>query len=91
MTMHTDLHNLHFAFAQALGFSVFTDRLLATDLKTESSISNHYEVFLSFLLQSPRDLRTQIKTLLECPLGYPGTSSNPLARTPQKTRVICQT
>jgi hypothetical protein len=32
-------------------FSVFTSRLLATDLNAETSASNHYEVFLLFCLQ----------------------------------------
>jgi hypothetical protein len=41
------LYNLQFAVADALGFSVFTSRLLATDLNTEIITSNHYEVFLS--------------------------------------------
>jgi hypothetical protein len=47
-----DLHTFQFTVAQALGFSVFTSRLLATDLSTETSASNHYEVFLLFRLQS---------------------------------------
>jgi hypothetical protein len=46
-----DLHNLQFTVAHALGFSVSTSRLLATDLNTETSTSNHYEVSLPFLLQ----------------------------------------
>jgi hypothetical protein len=49
----------------ALGFSVFTSRLLATDLNTETSTSNHYEVFLPFLVQSTWNLGTQLKTLLD--------------------------
>jgi hypothetical protein len=44
----TDLHNLLITVAQALGFSVSTSRLLATDLNTESNTSNHYEVFSEF-------------------------------------------
>jgi hypothetical protein len=44
-----DLHNLQFTFAQALGFSVSTIRLLATDLNTQTITSNHYEVCLSSL------------------------------------------
>jgi hypothetical protein len=48
-----DLHNLQFTITHALGFSVFISRLLATDLNTETSTSNHYEVFLPFLVQSP--------------------------------------
>jgi hypothetical protein len=55
-----DLHTFHFTVAHALGFSVSTSRLLATDLKTETSFWNHYEVFLSFLVQSPWNLGTQL-------------------------------
>jgi hypothetical protein len=40
------LHNLEFTVVHALGFSVSTSRLLATDLNTETVTSNHYEVFL---------------------------------------------
>jgi hypothetical protein len=57
-----DLHTFQFTVAHALGFSVFTSHLLATDLNTETSTSNHYEVFLSFLVQSPWNLGTQLKT-----------------------------
>jgi hypothetical protein len=42
-----DLHNLEFTVAHTLGFSVSTSSLLATDLNTETSTSNHSEVFLS--------------------------------------------
>jgi hypothetical protein len=52
------LHNLQFTVAYALGFSVSTIHLLATDLNTETSTSNHYEVFLPFLVQSPWNLGT---------------------------------
>jgi hypothetical protein len=47
-------YSTHFQFtvAHALEFSVSTNRLLATDLITETSTSNHYEVFLSLRLQS---------------------------------------
>jgi hypothetical protein len=48
-----DLHNLQFIVAHALGFSVSTSRCLVADLNTGTITSNHYEVFLSFLLQSP--------------------------------------
>jgi hypothetical protein len=44
-----DLRNLEFNVTHAVGFSVSTGRLLATDLNTEISILNHYEVFLPFL------------------------------------------
>jgi hypothetical protein len=42
-----DLRNLQFTVAHALGFSVFTSRLLATDLNTDTITSFHYESFLS--------------------------------------------
>jgi hypothetical protein len=42
-----DLHTFQFTVAHALGFSVSSSRLLATDLNTETSTSNHYEVFFS--------------------------------------------
>jgi hypothetical protein len=48
-----DLHTFQFTVAHAVGFSVSTSRLLATDLNTETIISNRYEVFLPFLVQSP--------------------------------------
>jgi hypothetical protein len=48
-----DLHNLQFTVIHALGFSVFTSRLLATDLKTETSNLNHYEVSYNFLWNHP--------------------------------------
>jgi hypothetical protein len=60
-----DLHNLQFTVAHALGFSVFISHLLATDLNTETVTSNHYEVYLPFLIQSPWNLGTQLKTLLD--------------------------
>jgi hypothetical protein len=41
-----DLHTFQFTVAHALGFLVSTSRLLASDLNTETSTSNHYEVFL---------------------------------------------
>jgi hypothetical protein len=45
--------------AHALGFQVFTSRLLATDLNIQTSTSNHYEVFLQFRLQSLWNLRSK--------------------------------
>jgi hypothetical protein len=41
------------------GFSVSASHLLATDLNTEISTSNHYEVLLLFCLQSLWNLRTK--------------------------------
>jgi hypothetical protein len=61
----TDLQTFHSTAAHALRFSVSTSRLLATDFNTETSTSNHYEVFLPFLVQSPWNLGTQLKTLLD--------------------------
>jgi hypothetical protein len=60
----SDPHNLQFTVAHASGFSVSTSRLLATDLNTETSTPNHYEVFLPFLVHSLWNLGTQLKTLL---------------------------
>jgi hypothetical protein len=54
-----DLHNFQFTVAHALGFPAFTSHILATDLNTETSTSNHYEVFLLFRLQSLRNLGTK--------------------------------
>jgi hypothetical protein len=55
----------HFQFTvpHALGLSFFTRRLLAMDLNTESSTSNHYKVVLPFLVQSPWNLGTQLKLI----------------------------
>jgi hypothetical protein len=47
-----DLHTFKFTAAHALGFSVSTSRLLATDLNTRTNTSNHYGVFLPLLVQS---------------------------------------
>jgi hypothetical protein len=38
------LHTFQFTVAHAVGFPVFTSRLLATDLNTETSTSQHCEV-----------------------------------------------
>jgi hypothetical protein len=48
--------HVQFTAAHALGFSVFTSRILATYLNTETSTSNHYEISLPFLVQSPWNL-----------------------------------
>jgi hypothetical protein len=58
-----DLHNSLFTVEDALGFSVFISRLLATDLNTETSTSNQYAVFLPSLVQSPWNLGSQLVTL----------------------------
>jgi hypothetical protein len=58
-----DLHNLQFTVAHALGVSVSTSRLLATDLNTEIIASNHYEVSLPFLVPSSWILGSQLTTL----------------------------
>jgi hypothetical protein len=49
---------VHFC-AHALGFSIYTIRLLATYLDTETSTSDRYEVFLLFLVQSVGNLGTE--------------------------------
>jgi hypothetical protein len=56
-----DLHNLQFTVAHELGFSVSTSRLLATDLNTETSTSDLYEVFLPFLIESAWKFGTPLK------------------------------
>jgi hypothetical protein len=48
-----DLHTFQFTAAHALGFSVSTSHCLLVDLNTGTTTSNHYEVFLSSLLESP--------------------------------------
>jgi hypothetical protein len=60
-----DLHTFQFNVAHALGFSVSTSRLLATDFNTETYTSYQYEAFLPFLVQSLWNLGTQLKTLLD--------------------------
>jgi hypothetical protein len=60
-----DLHTFQFISSHALGFSISTSRLLATDLNTEINTSDHYEVFLRFLVQSPWNLGSQLKSLLD--------------------------
>jgi hypothetical protein len=47
-----DLHIFQFTVAHPLGISVSISLLLATDLNTQTSISNCYEDFLPFLVQS---------------------------------------
>jgi hypothetical protein len=61
----SDLHN--FQFTVVLGFSVFASHLLAMDLNTETSTSNHYETFLLFRLQSLWNLGTKNSTGLTPP------------------------
>jgi hypothetical protein len=45
-----DLHTFQFAVTHAPGFSVFISRLLAPDLNTQASTSDHYEGFLSSII-----------------------------------------
>jgi hypothetical protein len=59
----SDLQHLQFTVTHALGFLVSTRHLLATDLNTETNISNHYEA-LTFLVQWPWNLGTQLKLCL---------------------------
>jgi hypothetical protein len=62
-----DLLTFQFSVAHALGFSAFISRVLATDLKTETNTSNHYEVFLLFRLQSLWSLGTKNSSGLSPP------------------------
>jgi hypothetical protein len=62
-----DLHTFQSTVAHALGSSVSTSRLLAMDLNTETSISDHYEVFLLFRLQSLWNLGTKNSSGLSPP------------------------
>jgi hypothetical protein len=52
-----DLHTFQFTVAHTLEFPVFTSRLLATDLNTETSTSKYYKVPLTFLVQSLWNLK----------------------------------
>jgi hypothetical protein len=54
-----DLHNFQSTVAHTLGFSVFTSRLLATDLNTETNNSNPCEDFMLFRFQSLWNLKTK--------------------------------
>jgi hypothetical protein len=54
-----ELHNFQFTVAHVVGLAVFTSHLMATDLNTETSTSNHHEVFLLFRLQSLWNLGTK--------------------------------
>jgi hypothetical protein len=45
------LHTSQFTVAHALGFSIPTSGLLATDLNTETITSNHCEVFFGPILR----------------------------------------
>jgi hypothetical protein len=60
-----DLPNSQFTVANALELSVFTNRLPATALNTETSTSNSYEVFSPFLVQSLWNLGSQLKLIAE--------------------------
>jgi hypothetical protein len=89
-----DLHNLQFTIPHALGFSVFTSCFLTTELNTWTITSNHYEVFLPFLVQSPWNLRTQLK-LISAASGLvlhshstDNAANTVLLQTTQKTQVM---
>jgi hypothetical protein len=61
------VHTFQSSVEHALGFSISTSCFLATDLNTETSTSNRYEVFLPCLVQSPWNLGTQLNSVY-CPL-----------------------
>jgi hypothetical protein len=60
------IYTLSCSTLHALRFSAFTCHLLATDLNTETSTFNHYEVFLPFLVQSSWNLGIKLKPLFRC-------------------------
>jgi hypothetical protein len=64
-----DLHTCQSTVAHALGSSVSTCLLLATDLNTEISTTNQYKVFLLFRHQSFWNLGTKHSSGLTPP-GY---------------------
>jgi hypothetical protein len=74
------LHTFQFTVAHTLGSSVFTSRLLATDLNTETYTSNHYDVYLSFLVQSPWNLGTQLKTVLDSSQNHTATDGQSVSK-----------
>jgi hypothetical protein len=85
-----DLHTFQFTVAHTLGFSVFNSNLPATDLNTETSTSDYYEVILPFLVQSPCNLGTQLKSLLDSsqvPFPYSLISSRHRPHRKQVSRV----
>jgi hypothetical protein len=61
-----DLHTFQFTSAYALGFSVPTSRIIATDLNSESIVSNHYlvVVFIQFVLPCPNLYSTNLHNSL---------------------------
>jgi hypothetical protein len=68
-----DLHIFQFTVVHALGFSVYTSRILATDLNTGTITWNYYEVVLSFSSSITLDCRltrtrpnSPIQSLLCC-------------------------
>jgi hypothetical protein len=80
----TVLHTLQFTVAHALGFSVFTSRILATDLSQshchfKSHIKSSYHSLISFL---PLFCNSQLNSALLLPSSYPGrlASRNPTRR-----------
>jgi hypothetical protein len=58
------------------------------NLNTETSTSNHYEVFLPFLVQSPWNLGTQLKTLLDSSQLQADSCYISAARTTHKTVLL---
>jgi hypothetical protein len=71
-----DLHAFQLPVAHAVGFSVSTNRLLATNFKTETITSNHYEVFLPFPAAAHSEYSTKFSS--DWTLHGNSTTSSPI-------------
>jgi hypothetical protein len=76
-----DLHILQFTFTHARGFSVFTSRILATDLlQSHCNLKSHMNsplqfnsfIVISFQLPSTAISRTLLNSIPLLPSSYPG-------------------
>jgi hypothetical protein len=82
-----DLHTLHFTVTSALGFSVFTNRIMATDFVTVSpSLQITHKVFLSqpnfflaIILQLPIP-KTPINSIILCSQAHTPAGWRPETR-----------
>jgi hypothetical protein len=97
-TLIADLHTFQFTAANALGFSVAISRILATDLKTETTTPNNYEVFLPIPKTRPSSLLAGHSTGTQLPdlqskLLATGSlysfGSDPMESTPRVIKNAC--
>jgi hypothetical protein len=93
----SDVHNLHFAVAHALGFSVFTSLLLATDLNTHYHFKLPWRllVFSHSVLLCPNlysffTIHTPFSSLYSQLLNPPGFSTSLRSRDSTATISLCQ-